>query len=73
MSMVGHKQAARMLGVTAGTLYNWRSQGIGPVYTADTKKGPGRSRILYDTDDIKRWLECGKCPACGRPLLMRDR
>jgi DNA-binding transcriptional MerR regulator len=46
-------EAAPMIGVTPGTLENWRCQGIGPKFIKTTA---GRSgRVLYDPADIEAW------------------
>jgi len=50
--------AARMLGLTPGTLQNWRLYRRGPRYI---KLGSGRSgRVLYDTRDLNEFLESSK-------------
>lgn len=46
------KAAAPRIGVTTGTLENWRVRGIGPKFI----KTPGRGgKILYDPADIESW------------------
>lgn len=46
------KAAAPRIGVTAGTLENWRVQGVGPKFI----KTPGkRGKVLYDPADIEAW------------------
>ncbi|RHD71608.1 DNA-binding protein [Olsenella sp. AM30-3LB] len=42
--------AAGLLGVTTGTLANWRSKGVGPSYC---KLG---SKIVYLLDDVMTYL-----------------
>lgn len=67
MSVMRASEAARQLGVTYGTLANWRSLGIGPRWTK------GQRLIYYDAEDIKAWKAAGKCPHCGQRLPMRER
>jgi hypothetical protein len=46
------KAAAPHIGVTVGTLENWRIKGIGPKFI----KTPGRTgKVLYDPADIEAW------------------
>lgn len=46
------KDAAPCIGVSVGTLENWRCQGIGPKFI----KTPGlRGKVLYDPADIEAW------------------
>ena len=46
------KSAAPRIGVSAGTLENWRTRGIGPKFI----KTPGRTgKVLYDPADIEAW------------------
>lgn len=42
-------QAAPRVGVSAGTLANWRVQGIGPKFIR------AGSRVVYDPADIEAW------------------
>jgi DNA-binding transcriptional MerR regulator len=46
------KTAAPRIGVSPGTLENWRVQGIGPAFIKTTGR---RGRVLYDPADIERW------------------
>jgi DNA-binding transcriptional MerR regulator len=47
------KSAAPRIGVSAGTLENWRTQGVGPKFI---KTATGRSgKVLYDPADIEAW------------------
>ena len=51
------KAAAPRIGVTAGTLENWRVKGVGPVFI----KTPGvRGKVLYDPADIEAWKEANR-------------
>lgn len=51
------KAAAPRIGVTAGTLENWRVQGVGPKFI----KTPGkRGKVLYDPVDIEIWKEANR-------------
>lgn len=72
--LVGVKQAAKILGITQGTLYNWRSWGIGPVSagTEPSKRG-GRPRVVYDVAELHRWMAANTCDHCGQRLPMRLR
>ena len=46
--------AAPRIGVTTGTLENWRVKGLGPKFI----KTPGRTgKVLYDPADIQAWKE----------------
>lgn len=47
------KQAAPLIGVSPGTLQNWRVQGIGPKFikTAIGRRG----KVVYDEADIEAW------------------
>lgn len=58
---VGEREAARLLGVSTRTLFNWRVDGRGPRFV---RIG---ARILYGTDELRRWLDnaaqAGQLPA----------
>lgn len=43
--------AAEMLGLSRGTLANWRAEGRGPRYIKSGKQ------ILYRVSDIEAWLD----------------
>jgi predicted site-specific integrase-resolvase len=43
------KQAAPIVGVSVGTLQNWRVKGVGPMFR---KAG---SKVLYEPSDIQAW------------------
>ena len=46
------KAAAPRIGVSVGTLENWRVRGSGPAFI----KTPGkRGKVLYDPDDLEVW------------------
>lgn len=48
-------QTSELLGVSSGTLENWRKQGIGPQYVR--LGGEGRKpRIMYPKTAIAEWL-----------------
>ena len=47
--------AAKMLGVSAGTLANWRCQGRGPRHVA-FPSGGGRPMVRYRVSDLEDWL-----------------
>lgn len=51
------KAAAPRIGVSPGTLENWRVRGIGPVFI----KTPGiRGKVLYDPADIESWKQANR-------------
>ena len=50
------KAAAPRVGVSAGTLENWRVKGLGPRFI---KTGP-RGKVLYDPADIEAWKEANR-------------
>jgi len=52
------KSAAPRVGVSAGTLENWRTKGIGPKFI---KTANGRSgKVLYDPADIEDWKSANR-------------
>lgn len=52
------KAAAPRIGVTPGTLENWRVSGNGPRFI---KASPGpRGKVLYDPADIEAWKEANR-------------
>lgn len=51
---VSSEDAARMLGIGAKTLANWRSLGKGPAYIR-LSDSP-RSQVLYLYEDLETWL-----------------
>jgi hypothetical protein len=51
------KAAAPRIGVSPGTLENWRVAGRGPKFI----KSPGRrGKVLYDPADIEAWKEANR-------------
>lgn len=50
------KAAAPRIGVTPGTLENWRVAGTGPKFI---KAGRG-GKVLYDPTDIEAWKEANR-------------
>ena len=51
--LLSTNQAAPKIGVSPGTLENWRSQGVWPKFI---KTNAGRSgKVLYDPADIEAW------------------
>ena len=55
--LLNTKQAAPRVGVTAGTLENWRVLGVGPRFI----KTPGkRGKVLYDPVDIEAWKDANR-------------
>lgn len=59
------REAARRLGLAAGTLQNWRVKGRGPAFVR-----AGR-RILYQAEDLRRWAAARRIEperqAAGQP------
>ena len=52
--LINTKAAALLLGISPGTLENWRVRGEGPPF----HKTPGRTgKVLYDPADIAAWRE----------------
>ena len=49
---LGAKQAANALGVSLGTLANWRRIEYGPPYFKVS-----RQLVMYDEEELTRWLE----------------
>lgn len=45
-------QAASMLGVSAGTMRNWRTQGTGPQYLTVSQ-----NKVIYRVADLEAWLD----------------
>jgi DNA-binding transcriptional MerR regulator len=48
------RAAAPRVGVSPGTLENWRTAGTGPRFIKAGK------RVLYDPVDIERWKEANR-------------
>jgi excisionase family DNA binding protein len=46
------QQAADMLGITRGTLANWRMTDKGPPYYR-----VGKREVFYTVADVKRWMQ----------------
>lgn len=53
-SPITPEEAAAYLGVTVGTLTNWRYRGVGPSYV---RFGGPRSRVRYRQADLDAWIE----------------
>ena len=52
LDLLDTRAAAPRVGVSPGTLENWRVQGVGPKFI----KTPGkRGKVLYDPADIEAW------------------
>ena len=51
------RQAAPRIGVTAGTLENWRVRGVGPRFIKTQGRG---GKVLYDPADIEAWKEANR-------------
>ena len=58
MHLLDTKEAAPFIGVTPGTLENWRVQGIGPKFIKTTSGR--RGKVLYDPADIEAWKEANR-------------
>lgn len=50
------EQAAKFLGLEAGTLQNWRNMGRGPKFVRYSK-GNGRSPVRYKVKDLMEWAD----------------
>ena len=50
--MLSTPKAAAYLGVSAQTLYRWRTAGTGPAYY----RNPVNQRIYYRKEDLDAWL-----------------
>ena len=53
---VSEVEAARLIGVSARTLFNWRASGTGP------RAVRAGSRVLYAVDELRRWLAAVASP-----------
>ena len=56
-NLLNTKAAAPCIGVTTGTLENWRVQGIGPKFIKTSGKS---GKVLYDPADIEVWKEANR-------------
>ncbi len=61
------KEAAEQLGVSMGTLANWRTFGIGPRWDK-----MGRS-VLYYQKSIDRFKGSALCKSCKQTVPLKDR
>jgi predicted site-specific integrase-resolvase len=62
------KDAASYIGYSAGTLYNWRVTGEGPIFIKP------RMKVLYRKEDLDEWLEHkGKCKTAAQARVKRCR
>lgn len=53
MKFLDTKEASKIIGIGAGTLRAWRSQGKGPrFYKCEGQKGA----VRYDTMDLLEWV-----------------
>lgn len=72
--VVGHIQAARILGISPASLYNYRSLGLGPPALEERQRGrPGPPRLRYRVADIKAWKAAATCQHCGQYIPMAAR
>lgn len=53
------EETAKLIGVSAKTLANWRCLGKGPEYIR-LGKSP-RAQVLYCYDDLEAWLHSLRC------------
>jgi len=51
---LNQKQTAEILGISSGSLENWRREGVGPAYKK-IENGK-RGRILYPKSAIVEWI-----------------
>lgn len=54
MELLTTPQAAPLVGVTAGTLENWRIAGTGPRFIRAGRK------VVYDPADIETWKNANR-------------
>ena len=50
-------EVALLLCSSRGTLANWRYHGEGPPFVRIGKGTGKRGKILYDADDLEKWIE----------------
>lgn len=60
-------QAAELLGVSPGTLANWRSHGYGPPFL---KVG---GFVVYERARVRKWMRGQVCPCCKQRMTYRPR
>jgi len=58
-------QAAKIIGVSTGTLAAWRFRNMGPTYYKLVKGKSGT--IVYTLDDIDAWLDSCRVPTPNIP------
>jgi hypothetical protein len=71
---VNTARAAKYLGLSAGTLQNLRSAGLGPKHTKIRTVGEsGPARVSYARADLDDWSRAARCPTCGsyRPHVLQ--
>lgn len=56
-SLLDTKTAAPCIGVSPGTLENWRVHGLGPKFIKTSGK---RGKVLYDPSDIEAWKDANR-------------
>jgi predicted DNA-binding transcriptional regulator AlpA len=64
--LISEKEVARLMGLSAATLANYRKTDTGPPYIR-LSNGP-RSRIRYHADSVVEWIEGNTrqtCRVCG--------
>jgi helix-turn-helix protein len=67
MAILNVKDAAAYVKHSAPTLNRLRVNGGGPVYSKPA------GRVVYDTDDLDRWIEEGKRRSTHDTLARRNR
>jgi len=58
---VSTREAARLLGISARTLENYRSLGVGPIFR---KLG---GRVVYGVCDLEAWADQAACRSTSDP------
>ncbi len=53
-------ECAALLGVSRGTLYNWRMSNYGPKALRDS------TPIIYLRAEVEAWKRSSRCTECGR-------
>lgn len=71
MKLMTASETAAYLGITYGTLANYRSLGIGPRWSKKKSHQGGPARVFYDKSDVDRWKSQQACPTCGHVRVHR--
>lgn len=71
--LLTHREAAKFLGITAGTLYVWRAENRYPIPFIQLGKG----RVLYRPEDLNSFLASHRivppAPAKSKPEPAKSR